>query len=261
MRIRTASRVRLLCASALVVLVAAGGCGGEVPTTPAAATTTVTTTPDYPGWVYTGTLAVLGTDQSITFPVATAGSFAITFGALALPDGTPVSYPVTFGIGLSTNSVCTPTTTTTAVPGLVAQITGTLQSGLGCIIATDPGGLTDTGTYTVRVVVGPITSTASAATETFTNTLEVGGTDLHTFLTNAGTVSATLASAGVTGTFPLGLGLYDGTACRVTTLVMVTPGDGRGPQAQGDAGEYCVRLSDPGLLTTTTSFSITIKHP
>jgi len=58
------------------------------------------------------------------------------------------------------------------------------------------------------------------------------------------------------------LGTFDGTTCKPTNTVVAVAG-GTDPviTATVSAGDYCLRLADPGTLTKTNDFSTTVTIP
>ena len=107
-------------------------------------------------------------------------------------------------------------------------------------------------------------------TDTFTGTLEVGGTHDHTFtVTKTGEVDITLTSisgAGVPSTVFVGLfvGTPSGDVC---TLIQGFGGSVQAnlttPQITGNAnaGSFCVEIKDVGNLAASVDYSITVAHP
>jgi hypothetical protein len=112
---------------------------------------------------------------------------------------------------------------------------------------------------------GGSTPPASGTTETFSGTLALAGSSMYNFTAaSAGTVSVTLAtltppsSAGV----KLGLGTPSGpSTCVITSSTTGVVASSTAQMAITEpAGSYCVNISDPGTLTTASTFSITIQH-
>jgi hypothetical protein len=98
----------------------------------------------------------------------------------------------------------------------------------------------------------------------FNSALTVGGSSFSTFtVSQAGTVTAQLTALGATGPVGLGLGTPNGTtSCVLTTSsASVVPGNSPQISATENAGNYCVEIFDPGTLTASTTFSITVVHP
>ena len=60
----------------------------------------------------------------------------------------------------------------------------------------------------------------------------------------------------------VGLGTSDGTTCTPTQTVMVAQGSTESVLTTTlGAGTHCIRISDPGVLTKTNDFSITVNYP
>lgn len=98
----------------------------------------------------------------------------------------------------------------------------------------------------------------------FNSALTVGGSSFSTFtVSQAGTVTAQLSALGAAGPVGLGLGTPNGTtSCVLTTSsASVVPGNSPQISATENAGNYCVEIFDPGTLTASTTFSITVVHP
>ena len=104
-------------------------------------------------------------------------------------------------------------------------------------------------------------------TETFSDTLPVGGNKFYTFVVSLnGTVNVTLVSVSgtdVPSTITLGLaiGTPSGTACTGGTVTSTA--SGTDPQVTGtySPGRYCVNVSDVGNLAAPANFVVTIAHP
>jgi hypothetical protein len=81
----------------------------------------------------------------------------------------------------------------------------------------------------------------------------------------AGTVGLQLISLSQSGAVVgLGLGTFSGTTCTITKSVQTaSDGTSNAPQITGTlaAGDYCVRISDVGNLTTIVNFTIYITKP
>ncbi|HEY6358887.1 MAG TPA: hypothetical protein VIX35_11615 [Vicinamibacterales bacterium] len=108
------------------------------------------------------------------------------------------------------------------------------------------------------------TSPSSTTTDMFNSALTVGGSSFSTFtVSQAGTVTAQLTALGAAGPVGLGLGTPNGsTSCVLTTSsASVVPGSSPQISATENAGNYCVEIFDPGTLTASTTFSITVVHP
>jgi hypothetical protein len=114
------------------------------------------------------------------------------------------------------------------------------------------------------------TSTTVASptmTETWPDTLPVGGSKFYTFkVSQNGTVNVTLVSVSVSdvpSTVALGvaIGTPSGTGCTGGTITNSSAGTD--PQVTGtySPGRYCVNVSDVGNLAAPAAFIVTIAHP
>jgi hypothetical protein len=116
---------------------------------------------------------------------------------------------------------------------------------------------------TTTTAATPIAS--AAQTDTFTGTLQVGGTNVHLFnVAQVGTVSATLTAVGPPSTVFVGLalGVPSGTACGLAVTINTQAGSA--PQLTGTAtlaGQFCVQIYDVGNLAGPASYSVTVTHP
>jgi hypothetical protein len=109
------------------------------------------------------------------------------------------------------------------------------------------------------------TTTSTGTTETFSGSLLPQGSDVYTFtVSQAGTVSITLASLSPSATVAVGLGLGTPSGTTSCTLSSSNPTAmaGSAPQitVTENPGSYCVEIYDVGNLTSTSIFSITIVH-
>ncbi len=98
----------------------------------------------------------------------------------------------------------------------------------------------------------------------FNSALTVGGSSFSTFtVSQAGTVTVQLTALGSAGPVGLGLGTPNGTTSCVlsTSSASVVPGGSPQVSETENAGNYCVEIFDPGTLTASTTFSITVVHP
>ena len=114
-----------------------------------------------------------------------------------------------------------------------------------------------TDTTVTPAVVSPVT-------ETFSSQLAVGGYSSRSFnAAKAGTATVTLTGAGSSSTLKIGLalGIPDaaGTGC-LSTRTTETAAGGQ-LSATVDPGAYCVRVWDPGTLTSMINFTVTIVRP
>lgn len=244
----------------LVLAMAASGCD-ETPTEP-----TTPFTPTAFSETFAGTITV-GGSRFYSFDVFQGGTVTLMFGSLR-PTGsdTPLSLPMTIGIGIPQGTGCNVPLTATVTPGLTYQVANSLSQGTYCVNISDPGSLTGPADFAVRIVQNPSDTVAGEpGTSIFRSDLTVGGAATRTFpATKAGTIVARLDSLGppdgVVARLGLGLPTADGSgACNVTfSIVASAPAE---ISAGVVAGTYCVRISDAGSFTETATFSISIIRP
>lgn len=107
-------------------------------------------------------------------------------------------------------------------------------------------------------------STSTSTTDTFSGLLAQGGSTIFTFsVTTAGSVSVTLTSVSPPTISPLGLGVgtANGATCTVTNSTSsATAGSGAQLTVNENPGSYCVKVSDLGNLTATSTISVSVAH-
>ena len=109
-------------------------------------------------------------------------------------------------------------------------------------------------------------TTVTLTPETFTGTVDPGGSDSHGFtIAQAGEVDVTLTAAGPPATILMGLGVGtpSGSTCQLLTGGSVTTRAGTTPQLVGsaNAGSYCVAVYDVGNQAAQVTYSVTVAHP
>jgi hypothetical protein len=108
-------------------------------------------------------------------------------------------------------------------------------------------------------------STTNPTTDTFNGALAPSGSLVFTFsVATTGSVAVTLTAVSPAATGPLGLGVgpsSNGT-CTIANSTSAAIAAGS-PQLSGtqNAGSYCVKVSDPGTLATTSTVTVTVTHP
>lgn len=112
-------------------------------------------------------------------------------------------------------------------------------------------------------LTGPSTD---PTTETFTGTVPVSGSDVHTFniaLSN-GQVNIILTQAGPPSTIFMGLGVGapSGSTCTLFSGGSVVTQAGTTAQLSGSAsaGSYCVQVYDVGNQTADVTYTVTVTH-
>ncbi len=141
-----------------------------------------------------------------------------------------------------------------------ANFLSVLAAALGIACGSTPTSptTTDTTTTTTTTVASPTT------TETFADTLPVGGFKFYSF--TVGTVNVTLAAVAgnfVPSTVQLGLGIGQPSGADCATTTSLTAASGSTAQLTGTYAPavYCVRVYDIGNLFAPAQFGILIAHP
>lgn len=136
---------------------------------------------------------------------------------------------------------------------------------LGVVLALAGAGCKKSSSTT-----SPTTTTAPASptvTETFTGTLQVGGTASYNFtVSQYGTVNLTLTSmsgVGVPSTVAvnLAIGVPGDSGCSAGTSLLVRSGTAVQVTADEYAGTYCAAITDVGNLNAPARFSVTVAYP
>src|SRR4051794_17510260 len=125
-----------------------GACGDSNSSTSPTPTTPLTTIVSF-----TGTLAPQGV-QFYSFTVAQAGTTAITLASLPPSRALTATLSSSVGLGLGTpaGTGCSMSTSMSAMPGLVAQLSTTTQPTIYCVQVFDNGGITTPVDFTIRIV-------------------------------------------------------------------------------------------------------------
>jgi hypothetical protein len=245
----------------LLVAGLAAGCGDPPtdPTPPPSGPFSFTET-------FSGTVPVGGT-RFYSFVVVPAGTISLMFGSLT-PAGadTPVSVPMSIGIGFPEGTGCNVTSPVLLSPGLTYQSTVSLAEGTYCVSIADAGSLSGPADFAIRIVQNPEeTAAGDPGTTLFFSELTVGGVATRTFqATRAGTIVLRLESlgppAGVAATIGIGLPSADGSGgCNVAVAIVASaPAEIGVPVA---AGTYCAKIADAGQFTGATAFTINIFRP
>ena len=112
----------------------------------------------------------------------------------------------------------------------------------------------------------PSTPSVTRTTETFSGTVQVGGSDFHSFrVSTTGPTDVTLTAAGPPSTVVVGLAL--GTAsesgCARLNGASVNVAAGSTPQlgVLTSAGTLCVQVRDVGNQTAPITYSVSVAHP
>lgn len=113
---------------------------------------------------------------------------------------------------------------------------------------------------------GTTTPSIMVTTETFTGTVPVRGSALHSFtVAQTGTVNVTLTAAGPPSTIVMGVGI--GTSrdagCALLAGASTSTAAGAAVQLAGTVtpGTLCVQVYDVGNQTAAVSYTVTVAHP
>ncbi|HEX5069759.1 MAG TPA: hypothetical protein VFV78_06035 [Vicinamibacterales bacterium] len=251
--------MRLRAATLCAGLALAAGCS-NTPTTPSGSGGGTSATQ-----IFSGTVAP-GESPSHVFSLPGAQALHLTFGSLTDSAGNPLNTPLTMQFGTPTADAlgCNPLTSATGPVSLQAQINLSVSQGTYCVALAETSALTTTANYALKVTYGTPSGTGDPGTIEYSSTVEPGGFTSRTFQANSnGTVTivvdafapATVASLNV----GLGYPRNNGSGCEPSAAIIAA----RGSQftVPVDAGVYCVKVSDPGTLTGTTTFTLRIFHP
>jgi len=113
----------------------------------------------------------------------------------------------------------------------------------------------------------PPSVAAPSVTETWENTLAVGGLRFYSFSVGQnGTVNVTLAglrenNADSSAQLGLGIGTPVATGCSANTSATYAAGSDPHISTVYAPGIYCVKVADPGNLGAVGQFRILIAHP
>jgi len=117
-----------------------------------------------------------------------------------------------------------------------------------------------------------ITIPTPVIAENFAGTIDVAGSDFHTFnVTATGTLNVTLTAAGPPASIFMGVGIGSPTAatatvapsCTLLANASVAAPAGTTPQLSGTIapGSYCVSVFDVGNQTAQITYAVTVSHP
>jgi len=108
------------------------------------------------------------------------------------------------------------------------------------------------------------TPVAPTITDTFNGSLTPLGTNSHPFVVNQiGGVRVTLTSVDPLVALAIGIGTPSTTTGTCLVVNTTTTDPGTNPQLAGNAsitGNFCVAVSDPGNVTDTAAYTITVFH-
>ena len=104
------------------------------------------------------------------------------------------------------------------------------------------------------------------ATENFSGTVAVAGSDIHPFTvtTSGQAINVTLTAAGPPSTIFMGLGVGApvGSTCQLLSGGSSIVQAGSAPQLSGtiNAGSYCLMVFDAGNDTALVTYTATVTH-
>ena len=107
-------------------------------------------------------------------------------------------------------------------------------------------------------------TTANRTTDTFNGTVQVKGSDMHTFtVQNSGQVDVTLTTTTPAATLGIAVGTPSGSACPAIPGSSASAVAGATAQVSGilSPASYCVVLFDAGSLAQAVSYTVTVVHP
>jgi hypothetical protein len=221
--------------------------------------------------VFSGTLPV-GGSSIYQLIVSQASNVEITMASLtAGPAGVPV--PSTVGLALGTppegTEGCPRTIDRRVTPALTAHIRTERNAQTHCVEIYDVGTLAAGVNFAVRIVTIPVTNTftprPSAGTESFSSILAVQGwASRLVSASQSGSLTAVLTSASppnVLVGFGIGIPRADLGGCYLTTAINTSSSASAQVASTVDAGDYCVKLYDPGTLTSNVTFTVAAAHP
>ena len=134
-----------------------------------------------------------------------------------------------------------------------------LALAVGCALAVAACG----GNSTSGTVSAP---TATRTTDTFSGTVQVGGSAFHSFpVTQTGTIDVDLTAASPPANVAMGvaIGTPGDAGCTPLAGASGTIVAGPTPQLTGvtTAGTLCVQIRDVGQATGPVAYTVTVTHP
>jgi hypothetical protein len=248
-------------AAAALMAWSMSACGSSRPLGPTPVLPTDTTI------LFSNTLEV-GGRSFFSFIIDQRRGVHVTFASTMVDvsgSATPVSLAV--GLGTPSGTDCSLTNpASTMAPGLTAQIQIELDPGTYCVRVQDPGTMSRSLTFAVRinVLAGPV-GLPTPGSDIFATSLAVqGATSRSIEASQAGVIVLTLQGLGA-GASQLGVGLgiprADGSGCFLTQSLVASPGGAPQLALSVERGQYCVRVFDPGTLANPVAFQLKIDFP
>jgi hypothetical protein len=111
----------------------------------------------------------------------------------------------------------------------------------------------------------PTATVTSPATESYSTLVVPKGTSSYLFKTHgrgpaSATLTTTIPSSASVG-FGIGIPKANGTGCNLNSSVVTGASDAPQLNVTVEVGDYCVQVFDPGNLTDSVSFRVSITHP
>lgn len=214
--------------------------------------------------VFTGVLERSGSGF-YSFVVVAEASVELTLTSLvSTATNLPVSTSVTVGFGVPSGTDCATSQTAPATVSLGPQITRAATGGTYCVRLSDPGALSEPVAFAVRITIRTGgTPTPTPGTITFASQVIRGGFTARAFDASAsGTLTARLESLSpdLVGV-GLGIGIPTFTGDCPVTVQVTNARPGTELSVGVAAATYCVKVFDPGTITTPVSFTVRISHP
>jgi len=106
--------------------------------------------------------------------------------------------------------------------------------------------------------------TVTRTTDTFSGTVQVGGSVFHSFpVSQTGTTDVTLTAANPNVVMGLAIGIPGDAGCTPLAGASATVVAGATPQLTGltTAGTLCVQIRDVGQATGAVTYTVTVTHP
>ena len=133
-----------------------------------------------------------------------------------------------------------------------------VASALGLMLTGCRGGDSSAST-------SPASPSPSSTTDTFTGTVPVGGSDVHTFAVGqSGEVDVDLIDVDSGSTIAMGIrvGTLDGATCTLLPGASKRAQAGSASRLSGfvTAGTYCVEVFDAGNQTAAVVYTLTVTH-
>lgn len=106
------------------------------------------------------------------------------------------------------------------------------------------------------------TGTGAAVTETYSGSLDTGGSTYYFLAVKPGAVTTTLAAVAPDATVTMGLtvGTFDGLSCTPVVASETAKLNSVLVGLATNSVTLCVRVYDVGSITETTTYTVTVNH-